>query len=91
MLYENKKINTHVIYRPPYSEAHRITTATFFVDFQTYLSYAVQTCNALLIAGDFNIHMNVNGDVDKIRMCDFLKGNRHKPDLKIRFWCVYIP
>ena len=19
-----------------------------------------------------------------------LKGNRHKPDLKIRFWCVYI-
>ena len=20
-----------------------------------------------------------------------LKGNRHKPDLKIRFWCVYIP
>ena len=19
------------------------------------------------------------------------KGNRHKPDLKIRFWCVYIP
>ena len=20
-----------------------------------------------------------------------LKGNRHKQDLKIRFWCVYIP
>ena len=20
-----------------------------------------------------------------------IKGNRHKPDLKIRFWCVYIP
>ena len=20
-----------------------------------------------------------------------VKGNRHKPDLKIRFWCVYIP
>ena len=19
-----------------------------------------------------------------------VKGNRHKPDLKIRFWCVYI-
>ena len=72
LLYENIKINTHVIYRPPYSEAHRITTATFFIEFQTYLSHAVQTCNALLIAGDFNIHMNVNGDVDKIRMCDLL-------------------
>ena len=72
LLYENIKMYTHVIYRPPYSEAHRITTATFFVEFQTYLSHAVQTCNALLIAGDFNIHMNVNGDVDKIRMCDLL-------------------
>ena len=31
----------------------------------------------------------------KTSLCEIdvwrLKGNRHKPDLKIRFWCVYIP
>ena len=30
-----------------------------------------------------------NSAVYQLHRC--LKGNRHKPDLKIRFWCVYIP
>ena len=62
----------HVIYQPPYSEKHRVTTATFFEEFQTYLSHAVQTPHSLLIAGDFNIHMDIDTDADAIRMCDVL-------------------
>ena len=53
-----------VIYRPPHSEKHRVTTATFFDEFKTYLSKAVQTTDCW----DFNIHM----DADTVRMCDIL-------------------
>ena len=63
-----------MIYRPSYSEKHRVTTATFFDEFQTYLSQAVhaQTTHSLMIAGDFNIRMDTDTDADKIRMCDVL-------------------
>ena len=37
-----------------------------------HLSSCVQTCNSLLIAGDFNIHMDVGDHADKLRMCDLL-------------------
>ena len=72
LLCQKTKVDVHVIYRPPYSEKHRVTTATFFEEFQTYLSHAVQTPHSLLIAGDFNIHMDINTDADAIRMCDVL-------------------
>ena len=72
LLCQKMKVDVHVIYRPPYSEKHRVTTATFFEEFQTYLSHAVQTPHSLLIAGDFNIHMDIDTDADAIRMCDVL-------------------
>ena len=62
----------YVICRPPYSDKHRVTTATFFEELQIYLSHAVQTHHSLLIAGDFNIYMDVDTDADAIRMCDVL-------------------
>ena len=72
LLCQKKKVDVHVIYQPPYSEKHRVTTATFFEEFQTYLSHAVQTPHSLLIAGDFNIQMDIDTDADAIRMCDVL-------------------
>ena len=30
-------------------------------------------------------------DISTMGVDAYIKGNRHKPDLKIRFWCVYIP
>ena len=62
----------HVIYRPPYSKKHRVTNATFFDEFQTYLSQAVQTTHSLMIVGNFNSHMDTDIDADTIRMCDVL-------------------
>ena len=61
----------HVIYRPPYSEKHRVTTATCLTNLN-YLSKAVQTTHSLVIAGDLNIHMETDTGADKIRMCDVL-------------------
>ena len=46
--------------------------AAFFDECQAYLSQAVQTTHSLMIAGDFNIHMDTDKDADKIRMCDVL-------------------
>ena len=70
--YQNKTINAHVIYRPPYSAVNRTTIDMFFDEFQTYLSSVVQSCNLLLITGDFNIHMDIMDDSDKRKMCDLL-------------------
>ena len=70
--YQNKTINAHVIYRPPYSAVNRTTLDMFFDEFQTYLSSVVQSCNLLLITGDFNIHMDIMDDSDKRKMCDLL-------------------
>ena len=70
--YQNKTINAHVIYRPPYSAVNRTTLDMFFGEFQTYLSSVVQSCNLLLITGDFNIHMDIMDDSDKRKMCDLL-------------------
>ena len=36
------------------------------------MSNAVQTPHSLLIAGDFNIHIDIDTDADAIRMCDAL-------------------
>ena len=69
---QKTKVDVHIIYRQPYSEKHRVTTATFFEEFQTYLSHAVQTLHSLLITGDFNIHMDIDKDADAIKMCDVL-------------------
>ena len=35
-------------------------------------------------------HCGAHSDTRQVYLA-YLKGNRHKPDLKIRFWCVYIP
>ena len=50
----------------------RVSTATFFDEFQTYLSQAVQTTHSLMIAGNFKIHMDTDTEVSKLRMCDIL-------------------
>ena len=41
-------------------------------EFQSYLSQAVQTTHSLMIAGDYNIHMDTDTDADKFRRCDVL-------------------
>ena len=64
-------ISTHIIYRPPYSSAHPVSTAIFFEEFGEYLSEAVQTPHPILIVGDFNVHMNSN-NTDSTKLCDLL-------------------
>ena len=63
LLFEKTKPDVHVLYRPPYSKKHYVTTASFFEEFQTYLSHTAQTPHSLLTVGDFNIHIDIDADV----------------------------
>ncbi len=70
---DNKKCRLHVIYRPTYSEKHPVTTSTFFEEFPDYLECAVTSVDPLIIAGDFNIHMDVPNDPDTKKFLSLLE------------------
>ena len=61
-----------IIYRPPYSDAHPITTGVFLAEFSDYLEHAVLCTDQLLICGDFNIHVDVSDDLDACRFLELL-------------------
>lgn len=48
-----------VIYRPPYSLNHPISTGTFLNEFSDYLESLMLCKHSLLISGDFNIHVDI--------------------------------
>ena len=63
-----------VIYRPPYSDEHRVTTSTFFAEFADYVETILLSKEGLLILGDFNIHIDVAGDSDANKLSDFFES-----------------
>ena len=53
-----------VIYRPPYSSSHPRTVGMFVTEFAELLESVVMTAKPLVLAGDFNIHVNIMTDND---------------------------
>ena len=51
-----------VIYRPPISVKNGLTHAAFFDDFSSLLESLVSSTGRLLLAGDFNFHVNDPSD-----------------------------
>ena len=66
-------ISKFIVYRPPYSDAHPITIGTFFEEFTTYVEDLVMCSEVLIIAGDFNIHMDDLAHVDTCRFSELLE------------------
>ena len=62
------------IYRPPYSPNHPITSSMFLTEFAEFLESIIMTTEPLIMAGDFNIHVNVPSDNDAIRFLDLLSS-----------------
>ena len=62
-----------VVYRPPYSEAHPVTPCVFFREFALYLENVVLCPEILIIAGDFNFHMDDPSDADVKKLNDLLE------------------
>ena len=57
---ESDKLTIHilVIYRPPYSIKHKVTTTVFFEEFSDLLDEVLTKYRSVFICGDFNIHVN---------------------------------
>ena len=63
-----------IVYRPPYSAAHPITSSTFFPEFSEYLESLVLSKVPICISGDFNVHLDVSDDADTIAFADLLES-----------------
>ena len=50
------------IYRPPYSDSHPVSVSSFVTEFNDYMKNHLLSNIPILVAGDFNIHVDVSGD-----------------------------
>lgn len=68
------RLRVVIVYRPPYSAKHPVTTSTFFTEFSDYLESLVMSSEPLLILGDFNIQMDLPDDTDCRNLSDVLES-----------------
>ena len=66
------KVRVVVLYLPPYSPAHPVTTSTFFTDFADYLETLILSSEPLVTTGDFNVHVDDSNDPDATKLSDLL-------------------
>ena len=66
------RLRLAIIYRPPYSAAHPVTTGVFFTEFADYLESIILSSEPLLITGDFNIHVDIADDCDSMKLIELL-------------------
>ncbi len=67
------KCHLHAVYRPPYSENHRVPISVFFDEFSDYLESIVVSAVPIIISGDFNIHVDVPADPDTVKFLSLLE------------------
>ena len=65
-------IRIAIIYRPPYSERHPVTTNVFLTEFPDYLESLLLCKERLLITGDLNIHVDDRSNPDTRKFLDLL-------------------
>ena len=66
-----------IVYRPPYSAAHPITSSTFFPEFSEYLESLVLSKVPIYISGDFNVHLDVSDNADTMCLTQHVKSLAH--------------
>ena len=72
--FQSRKLQIIIIYRPPYSSNHPVTTSVFFADLSSLLESIIMSSVTLLIAGDFNIHVDVPGNADSVCLKELLES-----------------
>ena len=70
----SKKVRLVIIYRPPYSEDHPVTVATFCVEFAKYMESILLSKEPLVIVGDINIHVDDKENSDALNFLDLLQS-----------------
>ena len=63
-----------VVYRPPFSEAHPVSSNVFLEELSTYLENIVMCPEVLIIAGDFNFHLDSPSDGDARKFNDLMEN-----------------
>ena len=63
-----------IIYRPPPSRANQLNSALFFEEFGTLAEQLVVSPGNLLIAGDFNYHMDNTRNLDTVKFNKVLES-----------------
>ena len=61
-----------IVYRRPYSEIHPVPSSVFFEEFAAYIENIVLCPEILIIAGDFNFHMDNLSNTDASHFNDLL-------------------
>lgn len=61
-----------VIYRPPPNNKNKLNPSLFLEDFSSFLGILTISANHILLAGDFNVHVDVDGDREAIGFHDIL-------------------
>ncbi|XP_029202851.2 uncharacterized protein LOC114967028 [Acropora millepora] len=69
----SRKIRIVIVYRLQYSPNHPVSTGVFFEEFSDYLESLILSSEPLLITGDFNIHVNVAGDPNRLKLLELLE------------------
>ena len=66
------RLRVIIVYRPPYSAEHPVSTSIFINEFTDYLESVVMFTEPLIISGDSNIHVDMSHSPDTIRFRDLL-------------------
>ncbi len=74
VIIDSRRFHVIIVYRPPYSEQHPVTVNTFLSEFSNFLETLVLCSEPILICGDFNIHVDVQNDVDAIKFLELLES-----------------
>ena len=61
-----------VVYRPPYSQRNPNSVSSFIDEFQNHIENIISTTKYLVIAGDFNVHVDKPNDSQVKNFLDFL-------------------
>ena len=62
------------LYRPPYSENHRVSFGVFMCEFGEFLQPHLLCRIPLLVTGDFNVHVDVIDNSDAVTFREFLES-----------------
>ena len=68
-----RNIKLVALYRPPYSETHPVLPHIFFEEFSNYLESIVMSPETLVIAGDFNFHLDCPSDNNANKFIELLE------------------
>ena len=73
-----KLLNLHlrlfIVYRVPYSESHPVPMGVFFEEFSCLLEDFINYTEPIILAGDFNIHVDSIDNADSVKFLDLLES-----------------